>query len=70
MSQITYLEETESTTKALRELMARGRVEEGAVVMAGFQTAGRGQVGNVWESEARNCSAGLTSSSPTLKKLL
>ncbi len=52
MSQITYLEETESTTKALRELMARGRVEEGAVVMAGFQTAGRGQVGNVWESES------------------
>ena len=52
MSQITYLEETESTTKALRGLMTRGRVEEGAVVMAGFQTAGRGQVGNVWESEA------------------
>ena len=52
MSHITFIEETDSTNKALRERMATGQVEEGSVVVAGFQTAGRGQVGNVWESEA------------------
>ena len=52
MSHITFIEETGSTNKALRERMATGQVEEGSVVVAGFQTAGRGQVGNVWESEA------------------
>lgn len=52
MSHITFIEETDSTNKALRERMATGQVDEGSVVVAGFQTAGRGQVGNVWESEA------------------
>ena len=52
MSHITFIEETDSTNKALRERMATGQVEEGSVVVAGFQTTGRGQVGNVWESEA------------------
>lgn len=52
MSHVTFIQETESTNKALRERMANYKVEEGSVVVTGFQTAGRGQVGNVWESEA------------------
>ena len=44
--------ETTSTNSLLRELVIKESLLEGSVVVADFQTAGRGQIGNVWESEA------------------
>ena len=44
--------ETTSTNSLLRELIIKESLPEGSVVVADFQTAGRGQIGNVWESEA------------------
>ena len=45
------LKETTSTNSYLRELVEKEHVAEGSVVVADFQTAGRGQTGNTWESE-------------------
>jgi BirA family biotin operon repressor/biotin-[acetyl-CoA-carboxylase] ligase len=50
--EITVLEETTSTNDTILRL-ATGRVDEGCVVFAEHQTAGRGQRGNRWESAAR-----------------
>lgn len=50
--QIIYLDEVSSTNSHLRGLIGHKELPEGSVVVAGFQTAGRGQIGNVWESEA------------------
>ncbi|WP_165154389.1 biotin--[acetyl-CoA-carboxylase] ligase [Parabacteroides sp. ZJ-118] len=44
--------ETASTNSLLRALIGKEPLPEGSVVVADFQTAGRGQIGNVWESEA------------------
>ena len=44
--------ETVSTNSLIRELIGKESLPEGSVVIADFQTAGRGQIGNVWESEA------------------
>ena len=44
--------ETPSTNSLLRELVARERLPEGSLVVSDYQSAGRGQVGNSWESEA------------------
>ena len=44
------VESTDSTNTLLRELVAKGEAPE--YVYADFQTAGRGQTGNTWESEA------------------
>ena len=44
--------ETASTNSLLRELVIKESLAEGSVVVADFQTAGRGQIGNTWESEA------------------
>lgn len=49
--QIIRLEETESTNSYLRDLLKSQHLEEGSVVVADFQTAGRGQVGNNWYSD-------------------
>ncbi len=49
--QIIRLEETESTNSYLRDLLKSQHLEEGSVVVADFQTAGRGQVGNSWYSD-------------------
>ena len=43
------VERTHSTNTLLKELIAKG--EEPEYVYAGYQTAGRGQTGNGWESE-------------------
>jgi len=48
---IIHLEEVISTNKSLRKLVEQEKLPEGSVVMADFQTAGRGQPGNSWESE-------------------
>ena len=46
-----YIEQTNSTNTLMREMLARGRWPEGDTCLrAGFQTAGRGQQGNGWES--------------------
>ena len=50
---IIRLDETNSTNNYLRELLAGDALPEGSLVIADFQTAGKGQVGNSWESEAR-----------------
>ncbi len=49
---ILRVAETTSTNSLLRELVDKEPLPEGSAVMADFQTVGRGQVGNVWESEA------------------
>jgi len=50
--EIIYIEETASTNKYMRYLLSnRNDIKEGTLVRAGFQTAGKGQGQNVWESE-------------------
>jgi BirA family biotin operon repressor/biotin-[acetyl-CoA-carboxylase] ligase len=50
--EIIYLEETNSTNVYVQQLLSNGKnVEEGTLVWTGFQTAGRGQSLNTWESE-------------------
>ena len=47
-----HLKETHSTNSYLRELIMREKEQpEGTVVITDYQTAGRGQKGNSWESE-------------------
>ena len=47
-----YVKSTNSTNTLLKELLAKGEWPEGErFLRAGFQTAGRGQAGNGWESE-------------------
>ena len=52
MPEIIHIAETASTNLYMRECLQHARLEEGSVVWADFQTAGRGQPGNTWESEA------------------
>lgn len=49
---LIHISETSSTNTYMHELLEREKVPEGSCVWADFQTAGRGQIGNVWESEA------------------
>ena len=44
-----YIASTNSTNTLLKELIAKGK--EPRFIYAGYQTAGRGQTGNSWESE-------------------
>lgn len=48
---IVRLDEVCSTNTSLREYLAGDRLPEGSVLIADKQVAGRGQIGNVWESE-------------------
>ena len=48
-----YITHTNSTNTLLKELLAKGEWPEGeSFLRAGYQSAGRGQTGNSWESEA------------------
>ena len=48
-----YIKTTHSTNSLMKELLAKGEWREGeSFLYAGYQTAGRGQTGNGWESEA------------------
>ncbi len=48
-----YIKSTNSTNSLMKEMLAKGEWPEGEFfVYAGYQTAGRGQTGNSWESEA------------------
>ncbi|MDR0430283.1 MAG: biotin--[acetyl-CoA-carboxylase] ligase [Tannerellaceae bacterium] len=49
---LIHLAETESTNKFLQMLTETEEIPSGSMVLADFQTAGRGQIGNSWESEA------------------
>lgn len=49
---IIRLDEAGSTNSSLREWLQKEKLPEGSIIIADNQTAGRGQVGNVWESEA------------------
>lgn len=51
MPEIVHIPETDSTNRYMREWIRKSRPEEGSVVYADIQTAGRGQTGNQWESE-------------------
>lgn len=50
--EIIHIRETNSTNNYLKELLQTQNVDEGTVVWADFQSAGKGQRGNGWESEA------------------
>lgn len=50
--EIIHISETNSTNNYLKELLQTQNVDEGTVVWADFQSAGKGQRGNGWESEA------------------
>lgn len=50
--QVIRLAETTSTNSYLRELSNKEPLPEGSVVITDFQSKGKGQVGNTWESEA------------------
>lgn len=48
---LVALEEVESTNTYLMDLLKQTNVEEGTIISAGFQTAGRGMGKNIWSSE-------------------
>lgn len=50
--EIIHIRETNSTNNYLKERLQTQNVDEGTVVWADFQSAGKGQRGNGWESEA------------------
>ena len=48
-----YIKATNSTNSLMKEMLAKGEWPEGErFLYTGYQTAGRGQTGNSWESEA------------------
>lgn len=49
---LVYVPECHSTNSLLSELSDRSELPEGTVLISSHQTAGRGQRGNAWESEA------------------
>ena len=51
-NRLIHLSETDSTNKALRTFSEKENLPSGSIVLADFQTAGRGQRDNTWESEA------------------
>lgn len=51
MENIHFISETDSTNNLMWELLRKQKLPEGFVVHTDFQTAGKGQTGNSWESE-------------------
>jgi len=49
---IIHVKEVKSTNEHLKQLLEKEELEEGTIVVADFQTSGKGQGENVWESEA------------------
>ena len=47
-----HLDELTSTNDFLKELSAKREIEHGFYVSTGYQTSGRGQVGNTWFSDS------------------
>ncbi len=46
-----YYESVDSTNEEMQRIMQKIDIEEGTVISAGFQTSGKGHMGNTWESE-------------------
>jgi BirA family transcriptional regulator, biotin operon repressor / biotin---[acetyl-CoA-carboxylase] ligase len=46
-----FIEKVSSTNTHSTFLLRKGKVQEGTIVHTNFQTAGRGQPGNTWESQ-------------------
>ena len=51
MSAIIHIKITDSTNNYLKDLITEQSIAEGTVVWADYQSAGKGQRGNSWESE-------------------
>lgn len=51
LPRIIRMESVDSTNNYLRELITKECLPDGSAVLVDFQTAGRGQAGNSWESE-------------------
>jgi len=49
---LIHLAETDSTNKFMQMISETEELPSGSIVLADFQTAGRGQIGNTWESES------------------
>lgn len=50
--EVIRIGETDSTNNYIRRILSQRSLPEGSLVITDFQTSGRGQVGNSWESEA------------------
>lgn len=50
-SKFVFVSETESTNTLASELIRSGDIREGTIIYTNFQSAGKGQKGNRWESE-------------------
>lgn len=53
-NKILHVPETTSTNTLLKELLSNEKVQNGFTIYTDYQTAGRGQRGNSWESEPCN----------------
>ncbi|MCU0361907.1 MAG: biotin--[acetyl-CoA-carboxylase] ligase [Bacteroidales bacterium] len=51
-SEIISFDSLQSTNSHAAVLLRSSRINEGTIISAGYQSAGRGQAGNTWESEA------------------
>jgi BirA family biotin operon repressor/biotin-[acetyl-CoA-carboxylase] ligase len=51
---LIFLDEVDSTNNYAAKLLNEGKLAHGTVILAGNQTAGRGQRGNSWSSTAGN----------------
>src|ERR1035437_4155511 len=47
-----FIQETASTNELLWKMLRENTLAEGVVVRTDFQTSGKGQIGNLWESES------------------
>jgi len=50
-SKIYFYKNLSSTNSLASELIPKDDLPEGSVIYTDFQTAGKGQPGNIWESE-------------------
>ena len=53
-SEIYHLSVVDSTNNYAAKLISEGQLQNGSVIMADFQTNGRGQRGNSWQSVSQN----------------
>ncbi len=47
-----YYESIDSTNEEMQRVIQKSDIEEGTVILTGFQTRGKGHMGNTWESES------------------
>ena len=50
-SKLIFVEKLSSTNTHASLLLKKGKVQEGTVIHTSYQTSGRGQMGNMWESQ-------------------